>query len=328
MTMRIGEQIIQTGAALSITGNLCVSFGFQLQRLAHAYEPHPITRQMVWWCGFMLMAVGECSNFTAYGMAPASLVAPMDAVAIVSNVMLSRLIFKERVSRRSVVGVMMAILGTVAMALNAPQADEAIFGRAMRVMYVHDCITSYSTAVFIATISLAALWVANPLEITMGVSRHAKRQHVIYLCSLCGFMGTITAVSAKGLSIAFFQAAVGKNTFMFDDPSTRWYTYLLFTTLITSVLLQMKYLHQAFDGFSSSLVILAYYILFTSLTITAGAIIFNETTFISNKYAAVFIGGLILTYTGVFAVSRDDISAFVSTEFDQRYQTRISIDKL
>jgi hypothetical protein len=90
---------MQTAAALSIAGNFCISLGFQFQRL----YPDPCA-SFLWWCWCALMLVGETSNFTAYGMAPASLVAPLDAVAIISNALLSRIALKERMSRAGIGG--------------------------------------------------------------------------------------------------------------------------------------------------------------------------------------------------------------------------------
>eukprot|EP00961_Rhodomonas_salina_P090920 1223485-Rhodomonas_salina.1 len=65
-------------------------------------------------------ACGEVGNFLAYGMAPASLVSPMGAIAVITNAVLSRVVLKEELSYRKLIGVLVALAGSVIVALNAP----------------------------------------------------------------------------------------------------------------------------------------------------------------------------------------------------------------
>ena len=43
------------------------------------------TREVMWWLGMLLMAVGELFNFMAYGFAPASVVAPLGTTTVVGQ---------------------------------------------------------------------------------------------------------------------------------------------------------------------------------------------------------------------------------------------------
>src|SRR6202012_637307 len=47
-----------------------------------------------WWAGIVLMTLGECGNFLAYGFAPASIVSPLGVVAIISNCIIAPLVMK------------------------------------------------------------------------------------------------------------------------------------------------------------------------------------------------------------------------------------------
>eukprot|EP00961_Rhodomonas_salina_P079862 1073469-Rhodomonas_salina.1 len=70
------------------------------------------------------MAIGEVGNFLAYGMAPASLVSPLGAVAVVSNAVLSRVVLKEDLSYRKIAGVVVAIGGSILIAVSAPKPQN------------------------------------------------------------------------------------------------------------------------------------------------------------------------------------------------------------
>ena len=43
------------------------------------------TRNPLWWLGLALMVLGEVGNFSAYGFAPASLVAPLGTTTVIGE---------------------------------------------------------------------------------------------------------------------------------------------------------------------------------------------------------------------------------------------------
>jgi hypothetical protein len=301
---------LSTGAALSVVGNFCISLGFQLQRIARNLHFTSTTQSLMKMLGIALMVFGECSNFAACGMAPISLVAPMDAVAILSNILLFRLISKEKLSRSGVMGVFMITLGIASTALNFPQmtADPS---------ESYGLILSQNSLIFICVTGVAALLVANPLDFAIGISLRRKCNHAIYYCFLSGSMAMLTVISAKGISTAILQSVTLGRYSMFNNPETCWLTYLLFITLVTSTTIQMRYLHIAFDLFGSGLIMSLYYMIFSLLSVSAGMVVFEETSFVPDTYAGLYATGLMLMFAGVCIVSRDDRDSQVFTNFNQ-----------
>lgn len=57
-------------------------------QLAHLANQKPIYRSKLWWCGMILMGIGEMGNFAAYGFAAAMLVAPLGSVAVIGEISL------------------------------------------------------------------------------------------------------------------------------------------------------------------------------------------------------------------------------------------------
>ena len=43
------------------------------------------TKSPLWWVGLILMGLGEIGNFSAYGFAPASLVAPLGTTTVIGR---------------------------------------------------------------------------------------------------------------------------------------------------------------------------------------------------------------------------------------------------
>lgn len=59
------------------------------QKYAHVRQAErgskPYYTSAMWWCGLVLMGVGELGNFAAYGFAPASLIAPLGCVSVIGK---------------------------------------------------------------------------------------------------------------------------------------------------------------------------------------------------------------------------------------------------
>ena len=58
----------------------------------------------------ILMIAGESGNFLAYGYAPASLVAPLGSVAVLSNALIAVIFLREPVVLPSIMGVTLVIV--------------------------------------------------------------------------------------------------------------------------------------------------------------------------------------------------------------------------
>ena len=81
-------------------------------------------RSPYWWAGIVLMTIGEAGNFLAYGFAPASIVAPLGVVALVSNCVIAPCLLKEPFRQRDFWGVMVAAAGAVVVVLSAKTSEK------------------------------------------------------------------------------------------------------------------------------------------------------------------------------------------------------------
>ena len=80
-----------------------------------------------WWLGLVLMTVGECGNFLAYGFAPASIVSPLGVVALISNCIIAPLMLKEPFRGRDFVGVVVSIAGAVIVVMSSAAEEVKVF---------------------------------------------------------------------------------------------------------------------------------------------------------------------------------------------------------
>lgn len=79
-----------------------------------------------WWLGLVLMSIGECGNFLAYGFAPASIVSPLGVVALISNCVIAPMMLKEPFRGRDLMGVVVSICGAVTVVWSAEKEEVKV----------------------------------------------------------------------------------------------------------------------------------------------------------------------------------------------------------
>lgn len=70
--------------------------------------------------GLITLIIGEFGNFAAYGFAPATMVAPLGAVSIISNLVYAHFIRKEHVRMRDVLGSFFIVSGGAVLVIFSP----------------------------------------------------------------------------------------------------------------------------------------------------------------------------------------------------------------
>lgn len=112
----ITYQNLLIGSVLAISGNLLVSVSLNVQKYTHVRNENRAdqmhyTQEPLWWLGLLLMGIGEIGNFSAYGFAPASLVAPLGTTTVVANIFLAAIFLKEKIRAEHLFGSALAVIG-------------------------------------------------------------------------------------------------------------------------------------------------------------------------------------------------------------------------
>lgn len=260
-----------------------------------------------WWLGQVLITVGECGNFLAYGFAPASIVSPLGVVALISNCVIAPMLFKEIFRTRDFWGVIIAIAGAVTVVLSANTQETKL--------EPHDVWNAISTMEFeiyvAVTCSLIAvlMW-ASPryghrtILIDLGLvglfgklSQFLYPTHVSRLAQALThlFQGGYTALSTKGVSSMLSSTFLGA----FTTPVT----YLLVLVLFGTAIMQVRYVNRALQRFDSTQVIPIQFVMFTLSVIIGSAVLYRDFERTTARQAAKFVGGCLLTFFGVFLIT-------------------------
>ncbi|KAI4185853.1 MAG: hypothetical protein L6R41_003867 [Letrouitia leprolyta] len=236
-----------------------------------------------WWAGIILMTIGECGNFLAYGFAPASIVSPLGVVALVSNCIIAPWLLKEKFRVRDLGGVLVAIAGAVVVVLSAKTSETR-----MGPKDIWSAITRWEFELYLgitAVCILVLIWASG---------RYGERSILIDL-GLVGLFGGYTALSTKG--VASLLSGTLWRTLTFPI------TYLLIVILVASAVMQIRYINRALQRFDSTQVIPTQFVLFTISVIIGSAVLYRDFESATTARVGKFIGGCLLTFIGVYLIT-------------------------
>jgi drug/metabolite transporter (DMT)-like permease len=224
------------GISLAIASGVFIGISFVLKKSGllkanikyneEAGEGYGYLRNFSWWAGMSLMIIGEICNFVAYAFVDAILVTPMGALSVVVTTVLSAIFLKERLSFVGKVGCVNCIIGSVIIALNAPEQSSVASIEDMQKFVVTPGFLTYA-GVLIVGCAFIALW-AGP--------RYGKRSMFVYI-SICSLIGGLSVVATQGLGAAVIAQIGGKPQF------NQWFLYVLLVFVISTLLTEIVYLN-------------------------------------------------------------------------------------
>ncbi|KAL3730860.1 hypothetical protein ACJRO7_027823 [Eucalyptus globulus] len=235
----------------------------------------------LWWTGMVTMIVGEVANFVAYVYAPAVLVTPLGALSIIVSAFLAHFMLKERLQRMGIVGCVCCIVGSVVIVIHVPQEHTP-----SSVQEIWDLATQPAFLIYVgATISTV-------LALVLYFEPHYGQTNILVYLGICSLMGSLTVVSIKAIGIAIKLTLEGISQIAYPQ------TWFFVTVAAVCVVTQLNYLNKALDTFNAAIVSPVYYVMFTTLTIVASAIMFKDWSGQTASSIASEICGFITVLSG------------------------------
>lgn len=237
----------------------------------------------IWWVGIGLMVTGEIGNFLAYGFAPASIVSPLGVVALISNCLIAPLLLGEKFRWRDAVGVCIAVGGCVVVVLSASDSNPKLTPKA-----IWHLVTRWEFETYLGvTCSLIVV-------LMLASNRYGDRTILIDI-GLVGLFGGYTALSTKGVASLLTYSIWRVVTFPI--------TYLLVAVLVSTAVMQIKYINRALQRFNATMVIPTQFVMFTISVIVGSAVLYRDFERQKPEDGIKFGCGCALTFFGVWCIT-------------------------
>ncbi|KAM4625686.1 NIPA-like protein 3 [Polymixia lowei] len=288
------------GTLLAIFGNVLVSISLSIQKYSHVTlagtkDPRTFYRTKTWWCGLVLTCLGEGANFASYAFAPLSLVAPLNAVSVLTSSILGLIFLREKSKPKefakqfglSFLGCIITIGGTYLFVTFGPNSHEKL-----KAENIVKHIVGWPVLLYLL------------LEIiTFCLLLYFYKQHsanyLIVILLLVALLGSVTVITVKAVSGMLVLTIEG--TMQLNYPIF----YVMFVCMVATVVFQARFLSQACKLYDSSLIASVNYIFSTFFAIIAGAIFYLEFSHEDVLHICMFLLGCAACFLGVFFITKN-----------------------
>lgn len=243
---------------------------------------HGYLKDWLWWAGLLTMGAGEVCNFVAYAFAPATLVTPLGALAVLVSAVLSSYLLGEVLNIIGKFGCFLCVLGSVILVIHAPQEKEVTSLQEMTKKLLEPGFLVYAILVLLSALLL----------IIFAAPRFGQ-SHILVYIGICSLLGAFTVSSVKGLAIVLQTCIYDYR--VFANPLT----WILLITLLVSIICQVNYLNKSLDVFNTQMVYPIYYVLFTSVVLCTSIILFQEWSSMSPVDVVTTVGSFMVIVVGV-----------------------------
>ena len=299
---------LMIGVALSVTGNFLISVAMNIQKHSHNQlieSKKSYLKSLTWWCGLFLMVLGEIGNFTAYGFAPASLVAPLGTTAVIANAAIAAFFLKEEIRLRDILGITLAIVGAFLLVNFSNKKDTWLSGDE-----IIDNIKQYTFIIYLVVEVLLFMFLVY-------IHHQLNYIKVVTILLQVALLGSLTVISAKAVSSMLSLSFSGSNQLVHPI------FYIMLIIMIATAVGQVKVLNQAMAAFDTTVVMPTNFVFFTISAILSGIVFYQEFYGLTFIEVFMFLFGALLSFGGVFFLTggRKDESENKSEETDRLLPT-------
>nr|XP_032629436.1 NIPA-like protein 2 isoform X2 [Chelonoidis abingdonii] len=260
------------GVLLAITGNFLISISLNIQKYAHLRlacqaNQKPYYTSKLWWCGIILMGLGELGNAAAYGFAPATLIAPLGCV--------------------SVIGGTLTIAGTYLLVTFAPNVTQEFTATK-----IQNYLISWPFLIYVILEIIIFC-------ILLYFYKRKDVKHIVVLLMMVALLASLTIISVKAVAGMITFSAKGKMQLTYPI------FYIMFIIMVTSCVFQVKFLNQAMQLYNATVIVPINFVFFTTSAIIAGVIFYQEFQGAALLSVFMFLFGCLLSFLGVFVITRN-----------------------
>jgi len=246
---------ILLGCGLAICGNLLISVAMNIQKYSHNQLIEKNTSYLssaTWWLGLILMVFGEIGNFSAYGFAPASLVAPLGTTTVIVNAIIAVVFLKEKMRSRDILGIILSMVGAFLL-INFSNKTETM-------LTAHEILTYVKQWAFIIYLIVEILI----FVMLLYIHRMFDFAKVVSILLQVAILGSFTVISAKAVSSMLTITFRGYNQLFHPI-----FYVMLFVMVVTAVG-QVKFLNEAMALYDTTVVVPTNFVFFTMSAILSG----------------------------------------------------------
>ncbi|XP_054470046.1 NIPA-like protein 3 [Anoplopoma fimbria] len=288
------------GTLLAIFGNVLVSISLSIQKYSHVKlagtkDLRAFYRTKTWWCGFVLICLGEGANFVSYAFAPIAIIATLNAVSALTSSILGLIFLREKLKPKdfakryglSFLGSILTISGTFLFVAFGPNAHEKLQAENIVTHLVGWPVLLYLLLEIITFCLLLYFY------------KQHNANYLVIILMLVALLSSVTVITVKAVSGMLVLTIEGN--MQLDYPIFS----VMCVCMVASVVFQARFLSQACKLYDSSLIAGVNYILSTVFAVLAGAVFYIEFRNEDILHICMFLLGSAFCFLGVFLITKN-----------------------
>ncbi|KZT43560.1 DUF803-domain-containing protein, partial [Sistotremastrum suecicum HHB10207 ss-3] len=285
------------GIVLAIASGLFIGTSFVLKKkgLLRSQKGHAAgegvayLKSPMWWSGMTLMILGELLNLGAYSFVEAILVTPLGALSVVICAILSHFFLKEKLSLFGWIGCTQCILGSVIIAMNAPNEQSVSTIAAFKKFFLAPWFLAYGSVL-----------IAAALIVIFFIAPKYGTKSMLWYILVCSLFGGLSVSCTQALGASILTTIRGQNQFK------NWFIYFLIAFVICTLLTELFFLNKALALFNTAMVTPTYYVMFTFCTLCTSIILY-EGLKSSGAQIMTMVLGFCVICTGIFILQMSKV---------------------
>uniref|UniRef100_A0A8D2KXT1 NIPA like domain containing 2 n=1 Tax=Varanus komodoensis TaxID=61221 RepID=A0A8D2KXT1_VARKO len=247
----------------------------------------PCYRSKLWWCGTILMGIGELGNFAAYGLAAAMVIAPLGSMAVIGSAVISIMFLKGSIRSEGILGGTMTIAGTFLLVTFAPRITQELTARKIQ----NDLVSwQFLIYVILEIITFCILFYFH---------KRKEVKHIVILLVMVALLASLSIISTKAVATMIMVSVKGNMQLTYPI------FYVMFILMVLTCTFQVKFLNKAMNLYAAAEVIPMNYVFFTISAILTGAIFYQEFQGAVLLSGFMFLFGCFLSFVGVFIITQN-----------------------
>ena len=165
------------GILLGLCGSVMINIGNNVQALGMGMEAaqkdldekeRSKRPKVLWTTGTVTFIVGSVINFVAFVFAAASVLAPLEAIQFVSNLVFARFVTKVPVSRKMVGGSALIVAGTIGAVAGGPLTVTSFTIAQLQGFWESPAWIAYVAFAWVTSLSMQAFWEVQTRRVRAG----------------------------------------------------------------------------------------------------------------------------------------------------------------
>ncbi|KAF7685766.1 putative magnesium transporter NIPA4, partial [Cucumispora dikerogammari] len=300
------------GVLLSVTGNLLINIGFNLQKLSFSKATIHFSWASIstFQIGLTIYVAGKISSFSSYIFGKQSLITSLGGLGLIMNCVLAPLINNENFSLSDAFSILLVLLGSSVIIMNSVKAAKTNSLCELIKMYQNK--TTVFWFIFLFTLLLLVFLIIKYIEVNsewnypddffeflrtdsfFEQTDFTLRYLMAFLyLIISGVIASVTTLFAKSFGLMVEMSVNGENQFLFGI------TYLFFIGIIACTFGQVFWLNRALRHYDALLCIPLLYVFWTLFSNLNAGFYFKDFEHFSKIQFKGFLVGWLIILLGV-----------------------------